>query len=133
MEGVVIKLDRERRLKFNVSAARRFKEAYGMPLYQVRLLRSDERVEVLDHDCLVHILLVGFAHEDRKLTADRVAEILDNYLEAEPEDGLRPVYRAVRKAFRASGLFPGMKDEPEPDEEEPGKVPAAPAVVQAAE
>jgi len=132
MEGVLIKLDRERRLKFNVTAARRFKELYGMPLYRVRLMRNDEQVEVLDHDCLVHILLVGLVHEDRKLNAERVTEMLDNYLEADPEEGLRPVYRAVRKAFRASGLFPGMKDEPE-DEEEPGKAPAAPPTVQAAE
>lgn len=98
----ILKLDRERVLRFNVAAARKFKQLYGTPLYLVRVVKADG-LEMLDHDCLCHILWAGLQHEDRRLTVDRVAELLDELLKAKRP--LTEVYEAVAEAFDESGLF----------------------------
>lgn len=111
----LVKLDRERTLSYSVMAARKFKQAYGSPLYLVRFVH-DGQIGLLDHDCLCHVLWAGLQHEDRKLTVDRVAELLDQYIKA--GNKLKVIYEAVAEAFEASGLF-GMGEDDQGKAETP--------------
>lgn len=102
MRGVPITLDRPRLLRFNITAARRFKQEYGKALYEVRI-PSENRLELLDHDCLAHILYAGLRHEDSKLNVDKVVALLDDWLEQ--GGNLKEVYDKIGEAFKTSGLF----------------------------
>lgn len=98
-----ITLDRERVLRFNVGAARRFREKYGKPLGEVRLPNAGGYAEILDPGCLAIVLWAGFLHEDEGVKVAQVEEMLDEYLAAKKPIG--DVFAILGDAFEESGFF----------------------------
>lgn len=113
MRSVEITLDKPRHLRFTINALEQLEATLGdMPLRDVigQLNRAGIRVTR-------QALWAGLRHEDRKLTPDRVGELMDAFFEAGGD--LTDLYRAIDEAIMASGVFGSQK--PEGNEENPPK------------
>lgn len=95
----IVELDRPRRLKFGVTAAREYKARFGVPL--VAALRSATAEEVaLDLDWATNVLWAALRHEDATLTPDKTAALLDRYIDG--GGSIQALYSALGEAYTES-------------------------------
>lgn len=95
--GVPVMLDRERRLRFPLSALK----------------------EMGEDSTLDHVLWLGLRHEDEELTQDQVADMID--LEMLP-DLREPLKRATAGRMDLAKLFPTEGEEEAEEAEKKGPV-----------
>lgn len=112
----VLNLDKPRRLRFGVTAAREFKREFGASLVTVltTIMKSaaDGRGEaLLDLDNATNLLWAALRHEDRALTVDRAASLLEAYLDK--GGTLREFYEQLNEAFSESARVWGFVVEEE--------------------
>lgn len=102
-------IDRPRELKFTLSALRAFKAAQGEHLWKLRFQTDDDQIaKLLNPEIMTRVVWAGLLHGEKKLTERAAEELLEKFIEANHEDGLKAVYKAINEAFEESGLF-GLK------------------------
>ena len=106
---VLLHLDKERKLRFDINALADWEEVTGKSLARITsgaiglsLMRS--------------LLWAGLKHEDRSLTIDRVGVLLQQQIETGADLGT--VAGSIQKALERSGL---LGDTSAPAEDEAGK------------
>lgn len=112
----MIKLDTEREIKFTMFAARRFKEAYGKPLWRV-MVTGPEGQEMLDSVCLTYVVWAGLLHENPKVKTDDVERHLQSFLDAGGK--IPDLYEGLGEALEESGLFTPSDDGEESNGDSP--------------
>lgn len=71
-KGVLIKLDKERTLRYGINALARIEESIGKPIMGLDL----EHLGVKELLAIVH---AGLYHEDNSLTVEQVGNLIDDY------------------------------------------------------
>jgi hypothetical protein len=66
-----IRLDRERNIRFNLAACKKFKELTGKSLLKMTTMTE------LDEEQTIALIYCGLMHEDKELTLDKVADMVD--------------------------------------------------------
>lgn len=124
----VLELDKPRRLKFGVVAARAFKKQFGESL--VSSLRkgiggaADGGEVLLDLDWATNLLWAALVHEDGKLTVDRAAGLLEVYLTG--GGTLKDLYEKLGDAFNESARTWGfIVEEEAPEGKDQATTPAS--------
>lgn len=89
---MIVKLDRERRLKYTFAAWRRLEELTGFSILRGNLKMA--RLESISF--FSAMLFVGLLHEDPTLTQEQVEAMLSP---ADPARLIDPIWEAVTEAF----------------------------------
>lgn len=71
-KGVIIKLDKERTLRYGINALARIEDSIGKPIMGLDL-------EHLGMKELLAIVHAGLYHEDKTLTIEQVGDLIDDY------------------------------------------------------
>ena len=102
--------ERDRIIKFTPFAARRFKEAYGLPLWKVRYTQPGEMLpEMTDTVCTVHVIWAGLLATEPKTTLAEVEKLLEVYFDRGSD--LKDLNEKIYEAFDASGLFGRVRED----------------------
>lgn len=71
-KGVLIKLDKERTLRYGINALARIEDTIGKPIMGLDL----EHLGIKELLAIVH---AGLYHEDKTLTVEQVGDLIDDY------------------------------------------------------
>jgi hypothetical protein len=117
---------KERTLFFNIRAVAELERELGAGLLSVL---QDEKLSA-SFNFLLNAFWAGLKHEERGLTKDRVAAMLDEYFDAREETALNALLLKVLDALTRSGmlgrakeLFPEHKDAAERGKEQSPDLP----------
>ena len=77
MKIVTVKMDKERHLKFGVKAYVAIERALGVPM---------DKINFETQESIYALLLGGLAWEDKKLTMDKVMDIVENMIDKRAEE-----------------------------------------------
>jgi len=102
--GVVVQLDRERRLRYTLGVMRKIREEFG----------KDAVEEGFANDDLAKLFLYGLQHEDPDLTLEQVEEMVDG-------ENLKSLTDAMVEAFgqKENPLLATLKETKEVASESP--------------
>lgn len=104
--GVLITLDRERKLRFTINGLIDLEQALGAPLGVALMNRSQLRTARA-------LIWKGLQHEDKRLTEERVGELLQDYLEQ--GGSLKNLTDTITEALKLSGIMPDNDDDDDPN------------------
>lgn len=107
MKTVTVTLDKERQLKFGVKAFLAIEKAAGVPM---------EKLDYNMQESLFILLLGGLIHNDRKLTLDKVIDLVDKKVEkvaADEKIGFMEAYGKVMQEL-GEALGEAMNDNENP-------------------
>ena len=85
---VILKLDREREIRYNIKAVIEAETILGMPFQKI--------VNEEGYAVLRGLLWAGLRHEDRRLSVDQVTGFLDKLME---EERINEVLPAIQQAL----------------------------------
>lgn len=103
--GVIINLDRERKLRYTINSLIELEQAIGGPLGGMLGNRTGLRM-------IRALVWVGLKHEQKGLTEDRVGELLQDYLNQ--GGSLESLGEKITEALKMSGILPD--DDADPNE-----------------
>lgn len=95
----LIRLDRERRLKFRVSDLRELTRRLG----NIGIRQLLERLGDMDLEVMVNTLHVGLRHEEPRMRLDRAEELLQ--IAIDQDGSMKLVMQAIIDALMASGVI----------------------------
>lgn len=95
----LIRLDRERRLKFRVSDLRELTRRLG----NIGIRQLLERLGDMDLEVMVNTLHVGLRHEEPRMRLDRAEELLQ--IAIDQDGSMKQVMQAIIDALMASGVI----------------------------
>lgn len=98
-QDTVVRLDRERRLKFRVSDLRELTRRLG----NIGVKQLLERLSDMDLDAMVSTLHVGLRHEEPRMRFERAEELLQ--IAIDQDGSMQPVMQAIVDALIASGVI----------------------------
>jgi len=105
LRKVPVMIDKERSLLFRIPDLTDLGRASGGKS-MVEILN---RLASIDLDVLILTLQHGLRHEDRRLTREQVADMLQKYVDA-GDQGLQPILTALNEAIEASGIISRRRD-----------------------
>lgn len=116
-QETVVRLDRERRLKYRITDLRELTRRLG----NIGVRQLLERLGDMDLDCMVNTLHVGLRHEEPKMRMDRAEELLQ--IAVDQDGSMQPVMEAIVDALKNSGVIGDPKQRgnaPSPETNQPG-------------
>lgn len=115
MSGVLIKLDRERKLKYTINSLVDFEESVGMPVVQV----ATNPFLMMSFRMIRAFLWAGLKWEEHRLTREKVGALVQQYIDEGGE--LKALSEAIEEALLQSGVI--RRQDVEDDEADEGNAP----------
>lgn len=94
MQNVTIELDKKRTLKFGIKAFLTIEKTLGVPM---------DKVDFNMQESIFVLILGGLIHEDKKLTLDKVIDLVDAKIEKVAEEENIPFMEAYGKTMQELG------------------------------
>ena len=105
--GVLIDLDKPRKLRFGLNAVCDLEDLVGKPISEMFPTKKEEQ-EKMRFTTIRAIIWAGLRHEDEAITPSIAGALIDDYCEKDGND-LASVMAIVMDAFKRSGLAGGME------------------------
>ena len=110
LNTVDVQLDRTRQLLFRIQDLRDLCRRLG-GLTMIQLL---ERLAAMDLDTIMVALQMGLRHEDKRLTPDRVGELVQQHIDR--GGTMADILNALNEAIEASGVIRRRTEDGQPGE-----------------